>query len=346
MKTTSLTTTNGTQLSNDLGSSLTLLLNVFVSSQDINPNSQGTYKRTFRQFLLWTLTTGKDFDELKGSDIIEYKHHLTEIGLSTSSQNAYLIPVRRFYEWAESEKLYPNIAKGIKGTKKKREVGHMYLRDEESSLLLDWAKSTTTRRRKSRKEGGIIDRPTSEEIKVRDFAILNLMLRNGLRTIEVIRMDVSDIVDAETIQTQNGTNYVVKIWGKGRTSKDQEIVMTEKTYRPIREYLDTFRKCAKLNEPLFTSTSRQNVGNRLTTRTISSICKEGLQGIGKDGRRYTAHSLRTTTACALLEHGCNVFDAQQVLRHSNPATTQIYTHLKEAELRRINAPEMALDLAF
>lgn len=349
MTTTAITTTTRTQVPDVLGSSLNTLLNVFVSSQDINPNSQGTYKRTFRQFLLWTVSTGKEFDELKGSDIIEYKHHLTEIGLSTASQNAYLIPVRRFYEWAEREKLYPNIASGIKGTKKEREIGHMFLRDGESSSLLEWAKTSETRKRQSKKKGqavSVVDRPTSPEVQTRDHAIINLMLRNGLRTIEVIRMDVCDIMDAEIIPTANGTNYVVKVWGKGRKSKDQEIILTEKSYTPIREYLNAFRKCAKLNEPLFTSTSRQNRGGRLTTRSISGICKEGLQAIGKDGRLYTAHSLRTTTACALLEHGCNVFDAQQVLRHSNPSTTQIYTRFKEKELRRINAPEMALDMAF
>lgn len=340
MTTTSITTVKRIHTINELDSSYSNLLNVFVSSQDISANSQQTYKRTFRQFLLWTVKTGKNFEELKGSDVIDYKHYLSEIGLSTSSQNAYLIPVRRFYEWAEAEKLYPNIAKGIKGTKKSREIGHLYLQDEESSRLLDNIKTSDYRR------GRKTSRPMSDEMKSRNFAIVNLMLRNGLRTIEVIRMDVSDIVNAEEVLSSNGINYVVKIWGKGRMSKDQEIVLTEKSYRPIREYLNSFRSGAKLNEPLFTSTSHQNDGNRLTTRTISGLCKDGLLSINKEGRRYTAHSLRTTTACALLEHGCNVFDAQQVLRHANPATTQIYTHIKEAELRRINAPEIVLDSAF
>lgn len=329
----------------ELGSFFNDLINLFVSFQDVSETSQMTYKKIFRQFILWTIQTGKDFNKLTGSDIIEYKHHLEKSGYQPSSQNAYLIPIRRFYEWAEREKRYPNIAKGIRGAKKDRLIGHGFLHDEESSSLLEWAKTSGTRRRRKH-DGTFYDTHICEEVRTRDFAIINLMLRNGLRTVEVVRMDIADIIDAECIDTTRGKAYVVKIWGKGRKAKDQETIMSEKTYLPIREYLETYRKGAKLNDPLFSSVSPQNKGTRLTTRSISGLCKEGLQKIGKEGRRYTAHSLRTTTACALLEHGCNVFDAQQVLRHSTPATTQIYTHLKEKELRRLNAPEMALDIAF
>jgi len=328
-----------------LQDSFKTVLDVFIASQDISETSQSTYKRIFRQFLSWIDEAKKDINTLKGSDIIEYKHFLITSGYQTSSQNAYLLPVRRFYEWAEREKIYPNIAKGIKGAKKDRLIGHMFLYDKESSNLLEWAKTSETRQRRNH-DGTVKEYSACEEVRTRDFAIVNLMLRNGLRTIEVVRMDVSDIIDAEEIMTMKGKAYVVKVWGKGRKSKDQETIMTEKTYNPIREYLDTFRKSAKLNEPLFSSVSPQNKGNRLTTRSISGLCKEGLLKIGKNGRKYTAHSLRTTTACSLLEHGCNVFDAQQVLRHSSPATTQIYTHLKERELRRLNAPELVLDTAF
>ena len=148
-----------------------------------------------------------------------------------------------------------------------------------------------------------------------------------------------------------GEQRVLKVWGKGKTEGEKGkglnfVVLTDKAYLPIKNYLEAARKGAKAGEPLFTSTSHQNSGQQLTTRTISRICKDGLKAIGLDSREYTAHSLRHTTASSLLEHGQGISQVQQVLRHSSPITTQIYTKMKEKEIRLRNAPEAALDNAF
>ena len=101
------------------------------------------------------------------------------------------------------------------------------------------------------------------------------------------------------------------------------------------------------NGPLFTSESIRNKGSRLTTRTISGICKDGLRGIGLDGKEYTAHSLRHTTACAILAHSNgDITAAQDVLRHASPVTTQIYVASIKDEMRIQKAPEALLDAAF
>ena len=183
-----------------------------------------------------------------------------------------------------------------------------------------------------------------EGVSLRDYAIVNLMLRTGLRTIEVTRATIGDI-------TFNGEQRTLKVWGKGKTEGEKGkdwnfVILTDKAYIPIKNYLEATRKGAKAGEPLFTSTSHQNSGQQLTTRTVSRICKDGLKAIGLDSREYTAHSLRHTTASSLLEHGINLLEVSHVLRHSSTVTTQIYTKMKEKELRIRNAPEAALDNAF
>ena len=175
-------------------------------------------------------------------------------------------------------------------------------------------------------------------MSLRDFAIVNLILRTGLRTIEVVRADVGDI-------TFKGDRRVLLIWGKGHTEKDSFVVLSDKAYLPIKEYLET-RKGAKAGDPLFISNSRQNNGERLTTRTISKICKDGLKGVGMDGREFTAHSLRHTTAVQILKQGGEITDVQRVLRHTSPVTSQIYTESIEEELRLQKSPEFLLDSAF
>lgn len=288
----------------------------FISSMDVKESSRVLYTRTISQYFYWLQETGRDINTITRNEILQYKDSLFAKGLSSLSVGSYLISLRKFYEWAEANKLYPNVAKGIKTPPRKQAFKKMHLTDNKSGELLTHYK----------------------DLSLRDYAIVNLILRTGLRTIEVVRADIGDI-------TFKGERRILKIWGKGHTEKDDFVILTDKAYQPIKEYLAT-RKGAKQGEPLFTSTSRQNAGERLTTRTISKICKEGLKAIGLDGKEYTAHSLRHTTAVAILKHGGSITDVQEVLRHTSPVTSQIYTESVKEELRLENAPEAMLDMAF
>jgi integrase/recombinase XerC/integrase/recombinase XerD len=292
------------------------VLAVFVSGQDVKESSRLLYTRTLKLFFEWVEAQGKNLDRLSRTDLLEYKDSLFAKGLSSLSISSYLTSLRKFYEWAEAEKLYPNIAKGIKTPKRVQAFKKQHLTDEKSVELLNHFHA----------------------LSLRDYAIVNLILRTGLRTIEVVRADIGDI-------TFKANRRILRVWGKGHDSKDDFVVLTEKAYEPIREYLKT-RKGAKVNEPLFTSDSHRNEGGRLTTRTISGLCKSGLKAIGLDGREFTAHSLRHTTAVTILKNGGDLTHAQAVLRHTSPTTTQIYTESIKEELRLQDAPEQFIDKAF
>jgi len=293
-----------------------VVVGMFLASQDVKESSRSLYTRTLSQFFLWIERESKVLNELNREDILEYKDSLLSSGLSSLTISSYLVVVRKFYEWTESLKIYPNIAKGIKTPRRKQAFKKQHLSESKCGELLEYYK----------------------EKSLRDFAIVNLLLRTGLRTIEVVRADVGDI-------TFKGEKRVLLIWGKGHTEKDSFVVLTDKTYLPIRKYLNS-RKGVKSGDPLFISNSRQNRGERLTTRTISGICKEGLKGIGLDGKEFTAHSLRHTTAVEILKKGGEITDVQRVLRHTSPVTSQIYTESIEEELRLQKSPESLLDSAF
>lgn len=289
----------------------------FIASQDVKESSRSLYTRTLSQYFLWVEATKRDLSTMTREDVLEYKDHLSEEGLSALTIGSYIVAVRKFYEFAEALKLYPNIAKGVKTPRRKQQFKKQHLTDGKSADLLSYF----------------------EDKSLRDYAIVNLLLRTGLRTIEVARANVGDI-------TFKSGKRVLLVWGKGHDEKDDFVVLTDKTYEPIKKYLETSRKGAKAGEPLFVSHSHQNNGERLTTRTISGLCKEGLKAIGLDGKEFTAHSLRHTTAVAILTHGGSLTDAQAVLRHTSPTTTQIYTESIKEELRLQNSPEAMLDNAF
>ena len=289
------------------------LVDRFIASQDVKESSKLLYRRTLKQYFKWVEDKGYLLSEIARPQIIEYKEELLSSGLSSLTVGSYITSVRRFYEWTEANKLYPNIAKGIRTPRRKQQFKKQPLQPEQATALLDYY----------------------QDKALRDFAIINLLLRTGLRTIEVIRADVEDI-------TFKGSQRVLLVHGKGRDEKDSFVVLTEKAYQPIADYLSTRGK-VKSSEPLFTSTSNNSQGGRLSTRTISYIAKEGLKAIGLDERAYTAHSLRHTTAVNILRAGGSLEMAQNTLRHSNPATTQIYTATLNEERRLQNSGEALID---
>lgn len=292
------------------------LLHTFIQAQDVKQSSRKLYTRTLKQYFSWVEETGRAFASITRADIIKYKEDLLEKGLSSLSVGSYLTVVRKFYEWTETEKLYVNVAKGVKTPRRKQTFKKMPLTPKQATTLLSHFKGRSAE-------------------SLRDYAIVNLLLRTGLRTIELVNADMADI-------TFKYGKRVLLVQGKGEVEKNNFVILTNKTYEPIKEYL-SMRPGGKMSEPLFMSESNNNKGKRLSTRTISKIVKEGLKDVGLDSKHLTAHSLRHTLAVNILRAGGSLSDAQGVLRHANPATTQIYTRSIEEEVRIKNAPEELLE---
>jgi len=289
------------------------LVKTFIQAQDVKESSRDTYKRTLRRFLSWIDKKGYLLSEIARAELLQYKEELLSSGMSSLTVGSYITSVRRFYEWAEANRFYPNVAKGIRTPKRLQQFRKQPLLPSQATALLNYY----------------------QDKALRDFAIVNLLLRTGLRTIEVIRANVGDIVF-------KGSQRVLLVQGKGRDERDNFVVLTDKAYQPIAEYLATRGK-VNSSEPLFTSSSNNSKGDRFTTRTISYIAKEGLKAIGLNERSFTAHSLRHTTAVNILRAGGSLETAQFTLRHSNPATTQIYTATLNTERRLQNSGEALID---
>jgi integrase/recombinase XerD len=293
------------------------LIKLFLASNDVRESSKLQYARTIKPFFAWISKNQLSLPEIDRTDILNYKDDLLKAGISSATANSYLTAVRKFYEYVESVKLYPNVARGVKGTKCKKLFRKQALNEGQGKDLV---------------------KHLHENANLRDCAIVNLLLRTGLRTIEVIRANVGDIVF-------KAGRRVLLIHGKGRDEKDNFVVLTDKANESITQYLAS-RNNPGSQEPLFAADGNNNKGGRLTTRTISRIAKGNLKGIGLDSREFTAHSLRHTTAVNILRAGGTINQAQDVLRHSSPATTQIYTQTIKEELRLQNAPESLLDSAY
>lgn len=277
------------------------LVNRFLEDQDLASSSRATYARQLKRFTSWLQETGRlsYLNSLKREDILAYKQDLLDSGLSSFSVSGYLVTVRRLFAWLEGEKVFPDISRGVKGAKRARGF-------RKDCLTPSQIRGALTS----------IDRTTPEGL--RDFALLNLLVRTGLRVIEISRAEVGDL-------RQEAGEAVLWIRGKGRDSKDDFVLLVEDTLRPLQAYL-TSRGQLPEQAPLFASCSDRNQGQGLTTRSISRIVKERLRAIGLDSRRLTAHSLRHTAITLSIKGGASLQQAQAMARHTDPKTTMIYFH--------------------
>lgn len=285
--------------------SLTSQVALFLSEQDVSPASRETYTRSLRQFVSWLEQTGRAgrLRELQRDDILAFKESLQASGKSAYTTSGYLTVVRKLFEWLEAKKLYPNIAKNIKGTKKPRGFRKDCLSEEQLRNVISAMDATSL-------EGA------------RDYALFNLVARTGLRTVEVARATVADM-------RREAGQAVLWIQGKGRDSKDDFVVLTEKAETPLRVYLAmraSRHGRIEPEAPLFCSHSSRNNGRPLTTRSISRLIKQALRRAGLDDSRLTAHSLRHTAITLSIKGGASLQQAQAMARHSDPRTTEIYFH--------------------
>jgi len=273
------------------------LVSSFLAAQDVREISKVAYKKGLEKFLSWL--AAERLSKPDRGAILKFKDYLLKSGLSANTVNSYLVAVKRFFAYLEGIKQYPNIAKDIKGVKQSK--GHLreYLTISQIRNLLAQIDSSTFQGK-------------------RDFAIVNLMARTGLRTIEVIRANVGDI-------KQEGGGALLFVHGKGRDSKDSFVIITEKALNPILDYLKARGK-VNPEDPLFVSLSDRNKGQKLTTRTIRQLIKNSLRKINIDSNKLSAHSLRHTFAILSLRAGAPILQVKEALRDSSIETTQKYLH--------------------
>ena len=157
--------------------------------------------------------------------------------------------------------------------------------------------------------------------KLRDYAIITLFLNCGMRLSELAGINVRDIKDDK-----------LTVIGKG--NKERVIYLNAACTKAVEAYIKNERPTEGIKHPhqnaLFISRNKQ----RLSIKTIQHLVKKHLHAAGLDDTKYSVHKLRHTAATLMYRHGhVDVRVLQEILGHTNLATTQIYTHLDSEQLR-------------
>lgn len=149
----------------------------------------------------------------------------------------------------------------------------------------------------------------------RNKAMLELMYGTGLRVSEIVNLELSNI---------DLTNCVVRVFGKG--SKEREIPLGEYSIYYLKLYLERRKSMLKGKscEKLFLN----NHGTGMTRQGFFKNLKQLLisKGLNPD---VSPHTLRHSFATHLLNYGADLRSIQEMLGHSDIATTKIYTHVSD-----------------
>jgi len=295
------------------------LIKLFAADQDVAPNSCKLYITNIKLFIRWCQRQNKDPESIRKPDIIGYKNDLFANKYSSLTIDSRITSLRKFYKWCDTNEYYNDITIGIKNPKKYQGYKKDPLTIDQVNTLLNSIDRTTITGK-------------------RDFAIINLMLRTGLRTIEITRMDIGDV------ELKEGT-YYLNILRKGSQGNKTKISISDKTYDPINDYL-VERLNVDDSKPLFVVTSYNCKGSRINTAGLSQLIKKRLLKANINSKKITAHSLRHTAALNALKIGASLYDVQMFLGHTSSNTTQLYIKAINEEKILINTPNRMLDGVF
>lgn len=295
------------------------LIQQFLEYLEIEKNCSKLTIRDYRHYLEvfnhWfdTSMQGKTIADLDLPTIRKYRVYLSnredEKGLTLKrvTQNYYVIALRSFLRFL------------IKNDHKTLEPSKIDLPKTESRSLKFLEKEQVDRL--------VTSVDTSKEEGLRDRAILELLFSTGLRVSELTKLD------KDKINMQRREFGVIGKGGRARV-----VFLSDRAVASLEHYLKERKDVYK---PLFIrysgAVSEENGGEkmRLTARSVERIVKKYVRA-ARLPVDATVHTLRHSFATDLLTNGADLRSVQEMLGHKNIATTQIYTHITNKQLRDIH----------
>lgn len=156
--------------------------------------------------------------------------------------------------------------------------------------------------------------------KERDYCILTLFLNCGLRLSELVSVNISDIKDDNTL----------RVVGKG--NKERTIYLNNACVSAIEQYMRVRPVDGVIDrDALFISNRKRRISRESVQKLVErSLEKSGLAGMG-----FSTHKLRHTAATLMYQYGnVDPLQLKEILGHENLATTEIYTHVYDEQLKK------------
>lgn len=265
----------------------------------LSANSVESYAGDLDKLRLWSEKNELDLLSVCRTDLREWLIDLGGQKLSENTKRRLISAVRGFYKFLMFDgHVKHNPADDLVAPQKGVYLPRFLNRSEIETLLL------------------VPD--TSTEIGLRDRAILELMYASGLRVSEAVNVKLNDIdLDAGILTTT----------GKG--SKTRRVPVGSSAVEWLKSYMAVRRKKENIEiDNLFVNQAGSPINRQVIYLAITEYASKcGLQGV-------SPHTLRHSFATHMVQNNADIRSVQQMLGHADISTTQIYTHMTSAQLKR------------
>ncbi|HCF59723.1 MAG TPA: site-specific tyrosine recombinase XerD [Myxococcales bacterium] len=281
-----------------------LFLDFIRTERGLSNNTLEAYSRDLRDYLDFLSKAGVGEPEAVLPDHVE--RHLVDLhgrGLSHRSQARHLAAVRGFHLFLLRERYAKNDpTENVETPRASRNLPVFLTLDEVERLL-----------------AAPDDKQPAGQ---RDRAMLEVMYATGLRVSEAVGLTTEDV------NLRDG--YLV---AQGKGGKERIVPLGEYAIEFVKRWLEGGREALRKGRtaralfigPRGTALTRQGVWKIIRRYALAAGIK----------KQISPHKLRHSFATHLLERGADLRAVQAMLGHADISTTQIYTHVDRARVRRI-----------
>jgi site-specific recombinase XerD len=285
----------------------------FFTAEIRNRNTRQAYARAVRQFFDWAAERGLTLETIEPVHVAAYVE-TDERSAATVKQ--HLSAIRRLFDWlVTGQVLSSNPAMPVRPPK----------------LVVDEGKTPVLTATETRELLDSIIREQEDIGRLRDRALIGVMVFTFARVSAVARLDVGDYYRA-------GHRWTLHLQEKGGKRRDVPV------HHKAGEYLDAYLNEANIDAksaPLFQSLdrSRKLTGRRLQSDNILQMVKRRAEDAGFDADQVCCHTFRGTGITTYLENGGKLETAQHIAGHSSATTTKLYDrrnrNIEQEEIERI-----------
>lgn len=276
-------------------------LTYLTIDRGLSLNTKENYERDLLSYLAFMKEESiVNLSEIKREHIQKYLITLYERGLNTKSVARHLSAIRTFHQYLMIERIcQKNPCDLIESPKLSRDLPEILSVAEVERLLESFTEETAS--------------------DLRNHAMVELLYASGLRVSELLALKLEDV---------HLSMQFIKCRGKG--NKERIVPIGELAAEVLERYLETARPklLKKSTDLLFLN----RFGDSMSRQGFFKILKKQAQiaGITKS---LSPHKLRHSFATHLIENGVDLRLVQEMLGHSDIATTQIYTHMSKEHLK-------------
>ncbi|MDR2429395.1 MAG: tyrosine recombinase XerC [Puniceicoccales bacterium] len=277
----------------------------------VSPCTIRNYQQALRDFCLWAKKNGGfagDFKKLSRRLVRDFVIEKQRV-LSRATLQNHLSALRAFYRFLLRRRVaeFSPLA-GLRSPRLERRLPRFLTEPQMAKLLA---------------MPGVLhdEKRIGEWERLRDEAVLECLYGAGLRVSELCGLDYAHV------EFESG---LVRVLGKG--SRERVVPVGRVACEAIRRLRSVSPRPEGSPDAVFTTARKQ----RLYPRAVQLLMKRYLERAGLPGD-LTPHKLRHTCATHLLNHDAGLRIIQEQLGHASLSTTQIYTHVSLARLKRIHS---------